>query len=137
MKEAKEYSYNKNYKKLFLITGLFGLGFAVIFFMLSLSEQSHSTPVPIALIFPIILYFLFRNYIIFKIYDDYFELRIAPLRAIEIIKFDELENIEISGKRMYFYRKNKKKLSIHLNSIDADKREALIEFFQRKVKNEK
>ncbi len=131
MEPVKEYRYNKVFLNIYLGLSIFCIIF--IFIMLIISRGRSLGP-NAALIMPIILYFIFRNYTVFKFFDDYFEFKPAPLRSVQIFKYSDLENIEVQNKKMYLYIKNEKRQRVILTSIDREKREELVSFLREKIK---
>lgn len=126
----KEYKYNKTYTNLFLGLGVLCILFIFIMFVIS---KGRVLPLNIGLIMPIIAYFLFKNFTVLKFYDTYVEVKIAPLRGVQMFRYNELESIETEKNKMIIYPKNGKKIKLALVSFDKDQRSEVIELLKSKV----
>lgn len=128
MNEAKEYYYNKVYVNVYLVLSIIVLCF---FFISLIALREILINISATLILPIILYFMFKDFIVIKLYKDYFEFKAAPLRPVDIVKYGEIAKVETNAGNIFIYPKSGKKITISLGIIDKDKREEIILFFEK------
>jgi hypothetical protein len=122
----RKYKYNKTYKNVYLGTGIFCL-------LAALFMQIVSMRTPPAMFLPIIIYFIYKNFIVVKTTDTYCEIKIAPLRSLQICQYSEVSRVGITQKKITMYMKNSKEIKIPFNILNKSEHHELIEFLKSKT----
>lgn len=115
-----EFSYNRRTLTLYFWLGLIG----GICFFLTLPLLYLGTPVfSLPLILPLPLYLILKRQIPLRVFEDRFELKIAPLRPVEILRKTEIRRILRQEKKMEIHLDDGRALIVPLAIFSAEDRE--------------
>jgi hypothetical protein len=128
----KEYYYNRFFIKIFLVLAvicacivIIGLAFSVF--------SGRFIGLSAGTIIPIIFYFMYRNFVVLRILNTHIEIRVAPLRAKELIDYKDIQNLESDSRKIILHRKYKKPIKLALSVFNKDQRQEIIETLKQKI----
>lgn len=97
MTAIKSYSVKNSYSNLFIIGGIVMLCLGVTVGILT----GRFTQIGLGILF-IVMGSMQHNREIIKFYDEYLEMKLAPLSPVLLMKYNELERLEHISKKKYF-----------------------------------
>jgi len=68
------------------------------------------------------------------IYDDYMTYRPAPIRGQKFLRYSDISEINVKGKKLFVTVNNGAPLKIHLNSFSSDDRDTLVRTLRTRQK---
>ena len=131
MKKAeREFNYNNFYVKVHLVGAFLLPLLGVVLPLLLLGNIVIVGGFPIIII--IILYFLFRNLTVLKIYNEHCEMKFAPAQGVKLIKYKDISYIEKQKYKYIVAMNNGKKIKMPLSIFNKTEREHVLNEFTSK-----
>lgn len=128
----RAFYFNRKILSLYLYIAIFA-GFC---FILALFLIQRGGALGFAFVMSLVFYFLHKNKPLLTLFENHFELRLAPLAGLQIYKYSDLERIESDKKQiLIFIAGEKKEVKIPLSNFSAEERGEIIQLLEEKLKN--
>lgn len=125
-KEMNEFKIKKSLSKMFIVSGIIVIGISIISFAFTGRPTSLGFGI-LALVFG----FVQKDKILVAFFENHLEMRIAPLRSVTLIKYNDINRIEtINEKKIFLHgtiEGKEKKLRIPIALIENTEKHSLLE----------
>ena len=117
----KEFNFNKKLISRYFWLGIIAAAIGLIAFFTGATISS------ITFVVPFMLYFIMKNFVVLKVFDDRYEIKQAPLKAVTIINKTDILEVDRENKKICIRLKDGNKTTLALNSFSPEDREEVIE----------